>query len=66
MIRNVFINYFVDSAARPQALKPASFLALSGTAEAVPFPTPIHKNGSTWVSFPKPIYENQQLRVRRS
>lgn len=30
----------------PQGLKPAYFGALSGTAEAVPFPRPIHETGS--------------------
>jgi hypothetical protein len=66
MIKTAFINSFVDSAVRPQGLKPASFVVLSGTAEAVPFPKPIHENGLAWVSFPKPIDENQQLRVRCS
>jgi hypothetical protein len=30
----------------PQGLKPASLLALGGTAEAVPFPNPVYETDS--------------------
>ncbi len=44
----------------PQGLKPTSFRALSGTAEAVPYPKPIAKA----VPYPKPIYETSSKTVR--
>lgn len=43
---------------QPQGLKPASLLRLEGTAEAVPFPKPIHK------AVPRPIHaESAFLRL---
>src|ERR1017187_1175489 len=40
LTRVCFINPFQGGRCGPQGLKPAFFLALNGTAEAVPFPKP--------------------------
>src|ERR1019366_4860781 len=42
-----FINAFQLGRHVPQGLKPAFFRALNGTAEAVPYPKPIHETSST-------------------
>jgi tetratricopeptide (TPR) repeat protein len=42
-----------DGSLAPQGLKPASSPALSGTAEAVPFPKPIHETSSEYESGSK-------------
>jgi error-prone DNA polymerase len=42
----------IVEACDPQGLKPTSFDAPSGTAEAVPFPKPIHKNNSDGFVIP--------------
>ncbi|MGD0790922.1 MAG: VWA domain-containing protein [Terriglobales bacterium] len=41
-----FINAFPLGGYVPQGLKPASFQALNGTAEAVPYPKPIYETSS--------------------
>jgi error-prone DNA polymerase len=53
------IGKIVDVCA-PQGLKPKSFWAPNGTAEAVPFPKPIHENNETGQS------RNSQLTTRNS
>jgi error-prone DNA polymerase len=72
------LNSIGIEACGPQGLKPTSFAAASGTAEAVPFPAvpfpkPFHKNNSD--GFLIPIYEhtreakesrNSQLATRNS
>src|ERR1035441_1421346 len=44
-----------DGSLAPQGLKPASSPALSGTAEAVPFPRPIHETSSEYESGSKVV-----------
>jgi error-prone DNA polymerase len=53
------IGKIVDVCA-PQGLKPKSFWVPDGTAEAVPFPKPIHENNEA------EQYRNSQLTIRRS
>jgi hypothetical protein len=44
-----------DGSLAPQGLKPASSPAVSGTAEAVPFPRPIHETSSEYESGSKVV-----------
>src|ERR1039457_7287415 len=51
LTRVCFINPFQVGRRGPQGLKPAFFLALNGTAEAVPYPKPIYETRSTYWSL---------------
>jgi hypothetical protein len=61
MIWTIFMNCVVASG-RPQGLKPSSFVALGGTAEAVPFPKPIHEE----MHIADMRMEDGLMKVRRS
>ena len=47
MLRVCFINASPPGRLFPQGLKPAFFLGLNGTAEAVPYPKPIYETRSS-------------------
>jgi tetratricopeptide (TPR) repeat protein len=59
-----------DGSGVPQGLKPASFQALSGTAEAVPLPKPggegmsYPKPNADAAPYPEPIYETSSKTLR--
>jgi hypothetical protein len=62
MIRTALINSLVGPSARPQGLKPSTSLVLGGTAQAVPFPKPIHED----MHIADMHIEDRLLKVRRS